>query len=259
MNVNYSELSWPDIKQAVEDDAIVILPTGCIEQHGPHLPLDCDAGSPAAAVAQVQQQLGVRALVLPVLPYGPAAEHMSFPGTISLSQETHMRVVREIVESLLSHGFRRIVIFPGCAGHMGIQAAVYGLWSEERRKGRDVVIEVAPIFAGMAAVQAVAQEHFPGIQDIHAGEFETAICLATRPHLVARDRIPDEDCRLPHHGSWWPRIEEISASGATGSPRRATAEAGRELLEALQSSIADWLAEFDQRTRREMTQGEVPE
>lgn len=79
MNVNFAELTWVDIRRAIEDDAIIVLPLGCIEQHGPHLPLDCDAGSPAAAVARASQEHSVRALALPVLPFGPAEEHMSFP------------------------------------------------------------------------------------------------------------------------------------------------------------------------------------
>jgi creatinine amidohydrolase len=255
VNVNYAEMTWVDTKREIEEDAIAVLPTGCIEQHGPHLPLDCDAVSPAPAVARACREHGLRALVLPVLPFGPAAEHMSFPGTISLSQQTHMGVVREIVESLLHHGFRRIVIMRGCGGHLGLEAAVYALWAQERRKGRDVVIEVAPLFAAEPLVQDVVENHFPGCTDVHAGEFETSICLASRPHLVARDRIPETTSAAPAHGSWWALAEEISDHGAAGEPRRATAEAGRELADALERSIGAWLAEFDARTGRQSRRG----
>jgi creatinine amidohydrolase len=250
VNVNYAEMTWVDVKRAIDEDAIAILPTGCIEQHGPHLPLDCDALSPAPAVARACREHNLRVIVLPVLPYGPASEHMSFPGTISLSQQTHMRVVCEVVESLLHHGFRRIVIVRGCGGHLGLEAAVYSLWAEERRKGRDVAIEVAPLFAGAAIAQEVARKHFGDHSDVHAGEFETSICLATRPDLVVQDRIPEGRSRAPSHGSWWALVEEISENGATGEPRRASAEAGRELVDALERSIGAWLAEFDARTRK---------
>jgi creatinine amidohydrolase len=252
MKVLYGEMSWPEVKEAVAADAIVILPTGCIEQHGPHLPLDCDcdAGTPAPAIARACQEHGLRAVVLPVLPYGPAAEHMSFPGTISLSQETHQHVVREIVSSLLHHGFRRVVIMRGCGGHVGLEAAVYELWSQQRRRGRDVFIEVAPIFVGLESVQQVVRHWFPDIQDVHAGEGETSMVLATRPHLVATERIPQTKCAAPSHGSWWARVEEISENGATGEPSRAGAEAGQAILAAMEEAMAQWLAEFDHRTRR---------
>ena len=190
----------------------------------------------------------MRALVLPVLPYGAAAEHMSFPGTISLSQETHMRVVREIVQSLLQHGFRRIVIVRGCGGHVGLEAAVYELWSQQRRAGRDVFIEIAPIFAGTEEVQAVVRRFFPECQDVHAGEFETSLALATRPHLVSMDRVAETKSKAPRNGTWWARVEEISENGASGEPRRASAEAGCELLEAMEQSVVTWLTEFDRRT-----------
>lgn len=254
MKVNYAEMSWVEVKQAIEEDAIAILPTGCIEQHGPHLPLDCDAQSPIPAVERACREHGLRAVVLPVLPYGPAAEHMSFPGTISLSQETHMHVVREIVESLLQHGFRRIVIMRGCAGHMGLEAAVYELWSEQRRQGRNAFIEVAPIFVGMQEVWDVVRRLFPECQDVHAGEGETSLVLATRPELVAQDRVPHTKSNAPQHGTWWARIEEISESGATGEPGRASAEAGQQLIEAMERAVGEWLAEFDTRTR-EQSQG----
>ena len=249
MKVNYAEMSWVEVREAIEKDTIAILPTGCIEQHGPHLPLDCDAASPEKAVGRACREHGLSAVVLPVLPYGPAIEHMSFPGTISLSQETHLRVVREIVASLLQHGFRRIVIIRGCGGHLGLEAAVYELWSQQRRQGHDVFIEVAPIFAGMEEVQAVAQRLFPNCQDVHAGEGETSMVLATRPHLVAMERVPQTRSQAPPHGSWWARAEEISENGAAGEPRRASAEAGRELLAALEQSLVEWLTEFDRRTR----------
>ena len=162
-----------------------------------------------------------------------------------------MRVVREIVASLLQHGFRRIVIMRGCGGQLGVDAAVYELWCEARRRGRDVFVEVAPIFAATAEIQAVVHRHFPGCQDVHAGEVETSLALATRPHLVAADRIPRTRSPAPPHGSWWARVEEISENGAAGEPARARAEAGREILEALERSVTDWLVAFDRRTKAE--------
>jgi creatinine amidohydrolase len=250
MNPNYAENAWPDIGRAAEEDYIVVVPLGCLEQHGPHLPLDCDTSMPTAAIELAGERYGVKALTLPALPFGPAWEHMSFPGTISLTYETWLRVIREVVDSLLRHGFRRIVIWPGCGGHFGIESALYQLWSEARRDGREVVIEIRPPGLSPRA-QATVRELFPDSGDLHAGEFETSIQLATRPHLVQGDRIRRPEIKAqPRDGRWWARIEEISEDGATGDPTRASADAGRRLLELLTEDAAEYLRDFDAATRR---------
>jgi creatinine amidohydrolase len=212
--------------------------------------MDCDTGAPLAAIELARERYGVKAMSLPPLPFGPAWEHMSFSGTISLSYETWLRVIREVVESLLRHGFRRIIIWPGCGGHFGIEAALYQLWSETRRNGREAVIEIrAP--GPSTRTQAAVRELFPESGDLHAGEFETSIQLATRPHLVHRDRIRTPKLKQqPRDGRWWARMEEISEDGATGDPRRASAEAGRRLLEALTEEAAEYLRDFDAATRK---------
>lgn len=250
MNVNFGELTWVDIRRAVEHDTIIVLPLGCIEQHGPHLPLDCDARSPAPALVRAWHHHAVRALTLPVLPFGPADEHMGFPGTISLPHHTWLAVIREIIMSLLHHGFRRIVVLPGCGGHVGLDAVTKTVSAEQPQAGKQVVVEVAPLFAAEPEVQTVVHKHFPGSTDVHAGESETSVCLACRPHLVVQDRIPQATGESMPPLDNWTRIEQISADGATGQPSRASAEAGREIAEAMEVALADWLGQFDARTRQ---------
>ena len=38
----YGKMTWPEIKEAAAQKRVALLPTGCIEDHGPHLPLDVD-------------------------------------------------------------------------------------------------------------------------------------------------------------------------------------------------------------------------
>ncbi len=44
MRLLWSECTWEDIAVAAREDYIAVLPTGAIEQHGPMLPVDVDAG-----------------------------------------------------------------------------------------------------------------------------------------------------------------------------------------------------------------------
>lgn len=223
---------------------------GCIEQHGPHLPLDTDCGDLAEAVELARDKYEVKALLLPLMPYGPAWEHMGFAGTISLTYETWLRVIREIVASLLQHGFRRVLVLPGCGGHFGIEAALLELWASARREGRDVVIGVRPWAGPGPEVMEFAMKMFPDSTDFHAGEFETSLALAARPHLVHRDRLAKPQMKgRPRHECFWCRMEEFSETGATGDPTRADAEIGRRLLELMKEAFARYLKDWDEQTR----------
>ncbi|WP_312764802.1 creatininase family protein, partial [Stutzerimonas balearica] len=41
--VHMDQLSWVDYERRVRDGAVLFLPCGATEQHGPHLPLGTDA------------------------------------------------------------------------------------------------------------------------------------------------------------------------------------------------------------------------
>src|SRR5262245_48274301 len=91
-------------------DALVVVPLGATEQHGPHLATGTDAFA-VGAIAEGSASIAsakIPVLVAPVLAFGSSDHHLIFGGTMSLSTETYYRVLRELVESLATDGFRRI-------------------------------------------------------------------------------------------------------------------------------------------------------
>jgi ribosomal protein S18 acetylase RimI-like enzyme len=101
MRTRFEENASPDIAQAAKENCIAVVPLCCIEQHRPHLPVNCDYGRPIRAAELAGERHGAGVLVLPALPYGPAAEHTAFAGTISLSFATWSAVVVEILQNLV--------------------------------------------------------------------------------------------------------------------------------------------------------------
>jgi creatinine amidohydrolase/Fe(II)-dependent formamide hydrolase-like protein len=98
---------------ARDERAVVILPLGAVEQHGPHLPLLVDwlgAEELARHVAPHLERAGYRVILAPALPYGASPLALTWPGTISLSRATLRRVIVDVVRSLARHGFRRFVL-----------------------------------------------------------------------------------------------------------------------------------------------------
>ena len=91
------------------------MPFGSTEQHGRHMPL----GTDAVLGDEIGWALADRldAFMAPTVRFGCSEHHLSFPGTISLSDETFQRIVTDVVASLSRHGFRRIVLLPTHGGN----------------------------------------------------------------------------------------------------------------------------------------------
>lgn len=229
-------------------NTLAVLPLGATEQHGPHLP----SGTDSFAIESIAREAALMAsgeipvIVTPTLPFGSSDHHFVFGGTLSLSTETYYRVLRELVESLVTDGFTRIFLLNGHGGnHELAQLAA-----------RDVVLKhPVRVAAGSywtiawdALVQANAHERrrLPG----HAGDFETSLMLSLRPELVAASRPHSDDAagsdprsfeapwRHERHGFW----REIG--GYTDSPDQGTGEAGVEFRRIVTHAVADAFIRF---------------
>src|SRR5690606_28155402 len=110
------EQNWKDASEMT--DKVVIVPTGAHEQHGHHLPLLTDAMIGEEIIKRAEPKLADSALILPMLWLGHSPHHLQFPGSVSVSADTYIRVIQDITESLIQGGFRRILFFNSHAGNM---------------------------------------------------------------------------------------------------------------------------------------------
>jgi len=244
MRLAYEENTSPDTREAVEQNAIVILPLACTEQHGPHLPLNSDYGRPIRAAQLAEEKHGVKVLVLPLLPFGPAAEHTGFAGTISLSFSTWSTLVVEILANLVRDGFRRIVVTKGCGGHMGIEGPVYEFFCREKRRIADLDIRVFGEQAWAEIGRLAAESRIGNPNEVHAGGIETSMVLAKTPELVRLDRLQKPERRsIPSDGFWWV-AEELSDTGATGDPAMYDVELGQRICDRMDEVLCDFLGKM---------------
>src|SRR5690242_20652634 len=113
------DLTWQEIAPLAGPETVVILPTAAIEQHGRHLPIEVDC----RIVEEISRRAAERAathvpvLVAPAVCFGVSGYHMGFAGTLTLSMGTFITVVEELCESLIHHGFRRILVLNGHGGN----------------------------------------------------------------------------------------------------------------------------------------------
>lgn len=200
--IRLAECTYREAGRLARDErAIVMLPLGAIEQHGPHLPLLVDwlgAEELARHVAPHLERAGYRVVLAPAIPYGASPLAETWPGTVSLSRATLRRVIVEVIGSLARHGFRRFVLanYQADPGHLRAMAeAKRGLTRAGSRHGSKGRLQV--LFAGFSPetpsrgamlsprVLRLSRSPHPE-REWHSGELETALVMAKRPDLVRR-------------------------------------------------------------------------
>src|SRR2546422_9514563 len=123
------DMTWFDVQELLKQKGghPILIPTGSIEQHGPHLPLNSDVVAPLEVSILVAKKLGT--VVAPPLRPGLSAHHLPFPGTITLRSQTFVELMKDYARSLASHGFDPVVFING---HGGNSAAISVATSELR-------------------------------------------------------------------------------------------------------------------------------
>jgi creatinine amidohydrolase len=248
-STQWNELTREDLNARLPG-AVVLLPTGATEQHGPHLATGHDSFTVARIAASAAERVtgDHEVIVAPTLMFGSSAHHLQFGGSLSLATETNRAVVRDLVSSMLSAGSRRVFLLNGHGGNHELNQLVARDLALEQPADAGVAIAAASYWeiaaASLAADARLAGFRMPG----HAGQFETATMLAmdsarVREPRPARDDDPSRAMVIPgvrvEASGWWRTFD-----GYTDSPARATAETGEIIIEHVVRDVAAALTAF---------------
>lgn len=228
-----SQSVWTEMDR-VGHDALLAVPVGSMEQHGPHLPIGTDTLVAAELCARLVDRVP-EVLVAPVIPYGASGEHEGFAGTLSVGATALESLVVELARSA-GRWVRRVVVVNG---HGGNVEALGRAGARLRSEGREVLV--------WSPRWRAPRDH-PGVAtDAHAGITETSIVLALRPSLVRREAATAGV--VAPLAELWPRLRQagvraVSPTGVLGDPSGASAELGAALLDEavddLVATIAEW-------------------
>ncbi|HTR97141.1 MAG TPA: creatininase family protein [Candidatus Acidoferrales bacterium] len=116
-----AERNWMQLEAQLKRDDRAVVPVGSTEQHA-YLSLATDNILAERVAREAAAPLEVP--VFPVMPYGITPRFMAYPGSVSLRVETLCAVVRDVLDSLHGHGFRRVLLVNGHGGNAPAQAAV---------------------------------------------------------------------------------------------------------------------------------------
>jgi mycofactocin precursor peptide peptidase len=220
-----ADLAWPEIGRRARAGAVLAVPIGSTEQHGPHLPLSTDTDIAVALcgrLAQAREDV----LIAPTVAYGSAGEHAGFAGTLSIGQAALELLIVELGRSA-AETFGHLVLV---SAHGGNAQPVARAVRQLRAESRDVCLFM-PRWQG----------------DPHAGRPETAMMLALTPDRVDLRQAVAGDTRPL--ARIWPQLRAggvaaVSESGILGDPTGATAQEGTALLDELAaeliSAVAKW-------------------
>lgn len=247
------EMSWLEVQACVQRAALVVLPTGAIEQHGPHLPLETDSRLVWEIARTSIERVSHRAQVIlaPLVPFGYSTHHRAFPGTMTLTGDTFSQVVRDLVDSLYRVGFRKVLILNG---HGGNADPLYLAARSLRDRHEDILVGVANYWrVAEPAIRQLRDSPIGGMA--HACEFETALMWYLRPEMVKTDK-------LARHVSRWKsdymqddlldsgvikvayHFPEVSHLGVQGDPTLASPAKGAQFFGEIVEAVARMLVDF---------------
>lgn len=211
-------LTWPEAGPRAAAGAILAVPVGATEQHGPHLPLSTDTDIAVALCARLAEARS-DVLVAPAIAYGASGEHAGFAGTLSIGQAALELLIVELCRSA-TDTFDRIVLVNGHGGNLEPLHKAEALLRTESRDVR------------------VYMPRYPG--DPHAGRAETSMQLAMRPNTVRTELAVAGDTRplaeilpLLRAGG----VRAVSVNGVLGDPAGANAGEGSALLAQLTTDL----------------------
>lgn len=246
------EMTVKEIRKYLETNKTIIVPYGVVEQHGYHLPLSMDIHNAEVPAYVLAEKIGC--IVAPPLNYCFSGGQL--PGTINVRPTTFCAMMCDIVESLAAQGFENILIYPGHGGSESLAQLKEALrilkWLNKSleqtmimilRRGDHWQRKPEPCMTG---------------GDFHAGDSETSLMLAYRPHLVQMDQLELDEKelaeRMRHDQDAYQLCTTLSGQpqeipttrqrpeikvGVMGYPEFATAQRGIENIENAITPMAE--------------------
>ena len=258
----YEKLTWPEINDAVDDEQVVILPCGAVEQHGPHLPRDVDLVCPCGIAAGAGREIPAKMKVLPVVAYGYTGHVMDFPGTINQHYQHFIDHVLDITKSLAYHGFKKIILLNGHGSNMPNLDLV------ARRTNLETDAEcVCLAWWNLLAVDknfmpSWRESKFPG-GCAHACELETSMYMYLDGDNVRTDLIKSGDISFNNDDSPFLWVDLFQAGPATvvswtssysdtgvlGEAELATAEKGKRACDEAVKQLVRFVTWWKERPK----------
>ncbi len=237
------------LKTAIDEGWPLLVPTGCIEYHGPHLALGLDTLIVVELLTRVADH--VKCIVAPPFWYGPTGYAVAGPrqGTLDVSTERFGRHVKDVLSSFWEMGYQSIVVavhhqqMDGPESLAIRQAAAEVTFERTHAERGDAWWGKTPLLPGDRVFERIqvwpsvlpsAAEQGVVMAD-HAGFYETSLLLAARPDLVEMERLGMD-------APWYCTTPNSKA-------RQASVEAGERMWQAMVDAWVEKLQSMQRPSR----------
>ncbi len=242
--IDITKLTWGEVKE--RNYQVVVLPWGAIEPHNYHLPYLTDAYL-SHEIAKASAQLALEkanklCMVMPPIYLGSQNPgQWDLPFCIHTNYETQKAILTDIVTSLHTQGFRKLLIVNGHGGNT-FKSMI-----------RDLAMKFPDFFVLISNwFDIVSKEgYFDAEIDDHAGEQETSVLMHFFPDLVKLETAgsgtlhPWDIQAINEKTAWAPRNwGKATDDTGVGNPEKSTAEKGKRYAEEVTKRIADLLIEM---------------
>lgn len=227
-------MTWEEAGDALLTADAVVLPTGSVEQHAPHLPMSVDslrADHLSAELVDAASEADLRLVRLPVFSYGYSEHHMQFPGTVTLSQDTYRDAVVDIGASLAEHGVDRLILL-NC--HGGNREPL-SLAVDRLERNHDVTTH----FVHWTDFARDRLQELFGDDWGHAGEHETSVVELFRPALVREAKKRPQEADSFPETTTYRYFDDVTEAGGLGDPTASDPAAVAEIVADTTQKILD--------------------
>ena len=235
------EMNAIEVRKTINEKTIAVLVFGACENHGNHMPFGSDFIFPIEVAKRVAAKVS-NAIVLPAIPYGVSLHHDKFQMTMSINPETLVGIISDLLTSLIQNKIRRVLIINGHDGNIApIEIAARSI------KNKHPEMIIACLESWWILVGQMKGDIFEVWNGLgHGGEAETSAVLAVRPDLVNIESAPKEVIpKLPENIRIFWKFDELTSTGATGSPQKANIKKGYEILQILEDVLLSFIKEME--------------
>lgn len=237
------DLTYLEIRKNA--DKIAILPVGSLEQHGPYIPIGSDAIAADAVAKELEKKLSTKVVVYPTLYYGCSKEHRGFPGTTYFEYDTYYKLMIEVLESIFSAGFKKVLLVAGHGGNHLILQIIQANWNYDHPDQK-----VFYHFVYSQDVIDFAKKEFGEMED-HAGSVETSVIYAISQNYIKTKatKISNPDFQRKYTDSFSIySTKEMSKSGviSEGNNINISIDKGKEVFAFMVKSAMNELRRIDQ-------------
>ena len=212
---------WENLREEEFEEAIslsggvCVLPVGCLEKHGQHLPVGTDVIHITEIARLAAEKESV--CIFPTMYFGEKTGAGEFRGTVIFSAELRQQILKETCREISRNGFKKILLYNG---HGGNQDMLSSFARSTLYDKVDYMVYTYSIGSDFATPKKLLQKNYTYLtkddKEIlksyneqkkrfgHACFIETGWVYGVRPEVVRLDKINEESGESIH------RFDEFS-------------------------------------------------